>query len=204
MGQPISTQPAGWTTRSHETGHWRQEPAACDAAAAGGVVGLLAAGVLAVRHADRLAGTLETLRQRVERLAGGDTRPSPLTTGIEEVDRLDEALVRGAQHTARRLASERDFAGVLDFYGVRWEYEPRTFVLLEDEAGNPTEAFSPDFYLTDLDLYIELTTLRQRLVTKKNGKVRRLKERHPEVNIMILYRRDWVNLAVKYGIGTAA
>ncbi len=76
----------------------------------GGAVGLLLAALAALRHADRLAATLETLRQRVERLAGGDTRPSPLTTGIEEVDRLDEALVRGAQHTARRLASERDFA----------------------------------------------------------------------------------------------
>ena len=80
------------------------------AVAAAGLLGMLAAGVIALRHADRLAATLETLRQRVERLAGGDTRPSPLTTGIEEVDRLDQALVRGAQHTARRLASERDFA----------------------------------------------------------------------------------------------
>ena len=78
--------------------------------AAAGVGGLLVAGVVAVRHADRLGRALETLRQRAERLAGGDTRPSPLTSGIDEVDRLDEALVRGAQHTARRLASERDFA----------------------------------------------------------------------------------------------
>jgi signal transduction histidine kinase len=80
------------------------------AVASAGVVGLGVAALVAVRHADRLGETLETLRQRVERLAGGDTRPSPLTTGIAEVDRLDEALVRGAQHTARRLASERDFA----------------------------------------------------------------------------------------------
>ena len=80
------------------------------AVAGAGVVGVGVAALVAVRHADRLGETLETLRQRVERLAGGDTRPSPLTTGIAEVDRLDEALVRGAQHTARRLASERDFA----------------------------------------------------------------------------------------------
>jgi signal transduction histidine kinase len=80
------------------------------AVVAAGMAGLLVAAVVALRHADRLRNTVETLRQRVERLAGGDTRPSPLTTGIEEVDRLDEALVRGAQHTARRLASERDFA----------------------------------------------------------------------------------------------
>ena len=100
--------------------------------------------------------------------------------------------------------SERDFARVLDFYGVEWQYEPRTFVLSEDADGNPLEAFSPDFYLVELDLYIELTTLKQRLVTKKNRKVRELRERYPDVNVMILYRKDWQNLAVKYGMDSAA
>ena len=100
--------------------------------------------------------------------------------------------------------SERDFARVLDFYGVEWRYEPRTFVLSENADGHPTEAFSPDFYLPDLDLYIELTTLKQRLVTKKNRKIRELRERYPGVNVMILYRRDWQNLAVKYGMDEAA
>jgi hypoxanthine phosphoribosyltransferase len=100
--------------------------------------------------------------------------------------------------------SERDFARVLDFYGVEWRYEPRTFVLSEDEEGHPLEAFSPDFYLVDLDLYIELTTLKQRLVTKKNRKLRELRARYPGVNVMILYRKDWQNLAVKYGMDSAA
>ncbi len=97
--------------------------------------------------------------------------------------------------------AEREFARVLDFYGMAWAYEPRTFVLAEGPDGNPTEAFTPDFWLPDLDLYIELTTLKQRLVTKKNGKVRRLRERYPGTKVMILYRRDWKNLAVKYGLG---
>ncbi len=108
------------------------------------------------------------------------------------------------QDVAFAHPSEREFARILDFYGVRWAYEPRTFVLATDEAGRPTEAFSPDFYLPDLDLYLELTTLQQRLVTRKNGKVRRLREQHPEVTIKILYRRDWANLAVKYGLDPAA
>ncbi len=100
--------------------------------------------------------------------------------------------------------SERDFARVLDFYGVEWRYEPRTFVLRENEQGHPTEAFSPDFYLEELDHYSELTTLKQRLVTKKNRKIRALRERYPGINVMILYRRDWQNLAVKYGMDEAA
>jgi signal transduction histidine kinase len=74
------------------------------------LVALPVAALLALRRADRLGEVLETLRERAERLAGGDTRPVPLTTGVDELDRLDEALVRGAEHSARRLASERDFA----------------------------------------------------------------------------------------------
>lgn len=96
--------------------------------------------------------------------------------------------------------SEREFARLLSFYGIRWEYEPHTFPLAWDETGRVTEAFTPDFYLPDLDLYIELTTLRQDLVTRKNRKVRRLKELYPHVKIKVLYHRDLEKLMVKYGL----
>ncbi len=96
--------------------------------------------------------------------------------------------------------SERQFAKLLDFYGVAWEYEPRTFVLEWDRHGNPAQAFSPDFYLPAYDLFIEITTLNQKLVTKKNRKVRRLLELHPEIKIKVLYQRDYLNLLVKYGL----
>jgi hypothetical protein len=96
--------------------------------------------------------------------------------------------------------SERQLAKLLDFYGIRWEYEPHTFVLERDAAGRPTEAFSPDFHLPDYGLYLEITTLRQRLVTKKNRKVRKLLERYPGIEIRILYQRDYLELLVKYGL----
>ena len=96
--------------------------------------------------------------------------------------------------------SERQFARLLDFYGIEWEYEPVEFVLDWDSEGEPTQAFRPDFYLSAHDLFIEITTLNQKLVTKKNRKVRRLRELHPEVNIRIFYQRDYLNLLVKYGL----
>jgi hypothetical protein len=96
--------------------------------------------------------------------------------------------------------SELQFARLLDFYGVAWEYEPTTFELEWDRAGNPVQAFSPDFYLPAYDLYIEITTLNQKLVTKKNRKVRRLAELHPEVKVKVLYQRDYLSLLVKYGL----
>jgi hypothetical protein len=96
--------------------------------------------------------------------------------------------------------SERQFAKLLDFYGIDWEYEPRTFVLERDRDGAPTQAFTPDFYLPGYDLFIEITTMNQKLVTKKNRKVRRLRELNPEVKVKIFYQRDYLNLLVKYGL----
>jgi len=96
--------------------------------------------------------------------------------------------------------SEREFARVMDFYRIRWQYEPKTFPIEWDENRNVLKAFTPDFYLPDLDLFIELTTMKQSLVTKKNRKVRLLRELYPEVNIKILYERDYKNLIWKYGL----
>jgi hypothetical protein len=99
--------------------------------------------------------------------------------------------------------SERQFARLLEFYGVAWRYEPTEFTLDRDVEGRPIRAFRPDFYLPAYNLYIEITTLNQRLVTKKNRKVRRLRELHPEVEVKILYQRDYLNLLVKFGLEDA-
>jgi hypothetical protein len=97
-------------------------------------------------------------------------------------------------------ASERQFARLLDFYQIDWEYEPRSFDLEFDRDGNVTQQFTPDFYLPAYDLYIEITTMNQKLVTKKNRKVRRLKELYPEINCKIFYQRDYLSLVMKYGL----
>lgn len=96
--------------------------------------------------------------------------------------------------------SEREFAQILDFYQIPWEYEPYTFALEWDDEGNVKEAFTPDFYLPDQDLYIELTTLRSGLMNRKHRKLRRLKELHPDVQIKLVNRRDFANLLFKYGL----
>lgn len=96
--------------------------------------------------------------------------------------------------------SEEMFARVLDFYGLEWQYEPQTFPLEWDEMGGVTEAFSPDFYLPSQDLYIELTTVRPRLSTNKNRKLKRMGELYPEINIKLLKRREMREMMVKYGL----
>jgi hypothetical protein len=96
-------------------------------------------------------------------------------------------------------ASEAEMSRILDFYAVRWEYEPHTFPILWNLEGDVVESFSPDFYLPDLDLYLEMTTLRQKLVRKKNRKLRRLRELYPDLNIKLFYARDFRALMLKYG-----
>jgi hypothetical protein len=95
--------------------------------------------------------------------------------------------------------SETEMARILDFYEVRWEYEPRTFPILWNLDGDVVESFSPDFYLPDLDLFLEMTTLKQRLVRKKNRKLRRLRELYPDIRIKLFYARDFRAMMLKYG-----
>ncbi|MFW5940793.1 MAG: hypothetical protein ACOC8X_03960 [Chloroflexota bacterium] len=100
--------------------------------------------------------------------------------------------------------AEAQFAQILDFYRMEWQYEPRTFPLEWDDEGNVTAAFTPDFYLPGEDLYVELTTIRPSLSTFKNRKLRRLQELYPDVNIKLFKRRDVRKLLIKYGLDEAA
>ncbi len=99
--------------------------------------------------------------------------------------------------------SEEEFAHILDFYHIEWVYEPRSFPL-KWEGDRPLEMFTPDFYLPGLDLYVELTTLKQNLVTEKNRKLRHLRELYPEIKIALLYKKDFDRLLAKYGYGPMA
>jgi len=99
--------------------------------------------------------------------------------------------------------SEEEFVRILDFYCIRWEYEPRTFPIEWDAGGNVVSSFTPDFYLPEHDLFLELTTLKQGLVTKKNRKVRLLRELYPEINIKVLYASDYRKLIEKFAASGA-
>ena len=112
-------------------------------------------------------------------------------------------VLRRATAIAFAHPSEEEFAHILDFYNIEWVYEPRSFPL-EQEGDRVTEMFTPDFYLPGLDLYVELTTLKQTHVTEKNRKLRRLRELNPEIKTTLLYRRDFDRLLAKYGYGPLA
>src|SRR6478672_11127491 len=105
-----------------------------------------------------------------------------------------------------RFASQAELecAKVLDYHGIPWLYEPRTFVLERAEDGRVTEAFTPDFYLPEQDLYLEVTVMKQSLVTRKNRKLRKLRALYPDVRIKLFYERDFERIATRYGLRRAS
>ncbi len=128
--------------------------------------------------------------------------PRALRDGPGGVEFEDRAYATPEEQEDEKFMheSEEEFAGMLDFYRIRWEYEPRTFLLEWDSEGNVIEAFSPDFYLPDQDLYIELTTQKPKQAWKKNRKIRRMKELYPEVNVRLIDKRGFESLLKKHNI----
>ena len=100
--------------------------------------------------------------------------------------------------------AELEYAKILDYHNVPWLYEPHTFVLERDAEGRVTEAFTPDFYLPEQDLYLEVTVMKQSLVTRKNRKLRKLRKLYPDVRVKLFYVRDFERLASRYGLRRAS
>lgn len=120
-------------------------------------------------------------------------------------DRADTrfSYYRGDKPPRFATETELEAARILDYYRIEWMYEPKTFILEQDDDGNILEAFTPDFYLPDLDLYLEVTQMKQSLVTAKNRKVRKMSERYPDVRVKLFYKSDFEQLARKYNLRLA-
>ncbi len=116
---------------------------------------------------------------------------------------------RTIDHQTRNISfkneTEEEFARILDLYNIEWLYEPKTFPVEWDAEGNVTMAISPDFYLPRFNLYLELTTMDQKYVTKKNKKMRLVRDLYPGTNIRIVYKKDFNELVerLKLSGGTA-
>jgi hypoxanthine phosphoribosyltransferase len=87
-------------------------------------------------------------------------------------------------------ASEAELARLFDFYRITWEYEPRSFPIVWNDRGRPVEFFTPDFYLPEHDLYVEVTVAKPARNTRKNRKLRLMRSHHPLVTVKLFTRRD--------------
>ena len=115
------------------------------------------------------------------------------------VEQVNRRPIVNVQHPFAH-PSEEEFAALLSFYQVSWQYEPTTFPLSWDADGHVTLAFSPDFYLPEYDLYIELATRKQAQMTTKHRKVRLLQQLYPNVHIKLVNRRIFEGLLLKFGL----
>ena len=136
----------------------------------------------------------------------GEHRPSGTIATLARVvpETPDFQAYCGSEPPRFANPAELEYAKILDWYGIPWLYEPTTFVLERDDEGRVTEAFSPDFYLPDQDLYLEVTVMKQSLVTRKNRKLRKLRQQYPEVRIKLFYERDFMRLAARFGLQKAS
>ena len=114
---------------------------------------------------------------------------------ISSETQADASMDHQTEAPVFKNETEAEFARILDMYGIEWMYEPRTFPIEWDEEGNIKMAFSPDFYLPKFNLYLELTTMEQKYVTKKNRKARKVMELYPGTNVRIVYKKDFQELA---------
>ncbi|MGV9456270.1 ATP-binding protein [Streptomyces sp. NPDC003635] len=120
----IGEKPTGDTTSSTATGEEGetvtvQEPRSTVTREVGrtlliiGAVALLAviaAVLLALRQANRLASPLTDLAETAERLGSGDPRPRHKRYGVQELDRVADVLDASAERIARMLTAERRLA----------------------------------------------------------------------------------------------
>jgi len=131
---------------------------------------------------------------------------SEIETILSDRGELDDYDNAQAYQQSRTIGfaneSEKEFARILDFYKITWEYEPTTFPIAWDAEGYVRESFTPDFYLPDYGIFIELTTMKQSLVTKKNRKVRLFEEHYPKIPVKLFYGKDYKALLAKFGIPT--
>src|SRR5213593_2751984 len=162
------------------------------------------------RHEPRTSGHVSSSRTHLSGHSSSagwlsySVRSYPYTGLGMALESPDFQAFRGGERPRFANRAELECAKLLDYYGVPWEYEPRTFVLETDDDGRVSEAFTPDFYLPEQDLYLEVTVMKQSLVTRKNRKLRKLRKLYPDVKVKVFYRRDIARLAERFWPETAS
>jgi hypothetical protein len=141
-----------------------------------------------------------------EGAGSGSGEPSEATATLAQVRVASPVFRSYCGFEPPRFANriELECAKILDYYGIRWDYEPQSFVLERDEEGRVVSAFTPDFYLPEQNLFIEVTVMKQSLVTRKNRKLRELRRLYPHVRVKLFYRRDIERLAQRYRLRLAS
>jgi hypothetical protein len=106
-------------------------------------------------------------------------------------------MQRRDQVFAHRI--EEALARVFDDHRIAWLYEPHTFALEHTHDGAVKRAFTPDFFLPEIGIYVECTVARRSYTTRKRQKARAAQRLHGIV-VEIAYRADFEYLARRWSL----
>jgi len=57
--------------------------------------------------------------------------------------------------------------------------------------------FTPDFYLPEYNTYIEITTMDQKLITKKQKKIKLARKLYPQTSFKLINEKEFYNFLTK-------
>ncbi len=92
--------------------------------------------------------------------------------------------------------SEKIFSQHLDLFNIKWIYEPKSFPL-KWGSGAIKMMFTPDFYLPEMDIYVEITTMHQKLITKKQKKIKLARKLYPMCTFKLINEQEFYNFLTK-------
>ena len=83
---------------------------------------------------------------------------------------------------------EANIARLFNYLGIRWQHQPKIFNLV-------SQNYTPDFYLPDDDIYIEVKNFLWKYSKIRDRKFRKL---YPDIKLTLLLKKDYLELEKKY------
>jgi len=83
---------------------------------------------------------------------------------------------------------EANIARLFNYSGIKWTYQQKTFDL-------GSQNYTPDFYLPDGDIYIEVKNFLWRYSKTRDRKFRKI---YPGIKLTLLLKKDYLELEKKY------
>ena len=116
---------------------------------------------------------IRTLKQRDTRIKNGTL--NPMVNQSNPYSRAKGGKREDLDNIYFRSSWEANIARYYNFIGVKWEFEPKTFIFKDVTRGSVS--YTPDFYLPDQDKWIEVKGW---MDGKSKTKLKRFEKQYPE------------------------
>lgn len=83
---------------------------------------------------------------------------------------------------------EANIARLFNYSDIKWKHQPKIFDL-------KTQTYTPDFYLPEYDMYIEVKNFLWKYSEIRDRKFRKL---YPDINLILLLKKNYLELEKEY------